>query len=277
VYEELLSVSERFGSIPSQGEALTHIATSQLLEGDLLLGRETMRRAREVIDRLGTAHRTHKFVAISRAIFIAYLLDDDWEPLAAEAWEFATSNAARRSPAGMVAATMAALSMGRAGDTAGAGAVLNHITPIAGRRLLTAYAQNIVVTFAAVVTWELEAVEHASTYRNLTLQLLEAGIRYDCFGPLELLVARMSSLLGDFSQAQDYFERAKRRLDEQGAAYLEPIMEYDQACSLIRAGVTDHARVVGLLDAALEGFRSHGMLGWVKRAAERKEALPAIP
>jgi hypothetical protein len=37
--------------------------------------------------------------------------------------------------------------------------------------------------------------------------------------------------------------------------------------------VSDQARIVEVLDAALEGFRSHGMLGWAARATGQKEAL----
>ena len=78
VYEELLAVSERFGSIPSQGEALAQIATSQIATGDLLLsagdhaaGEGSHRPSRR-------RHRMHRFVAISRAVHLAYFLDGDW-------------------------------------------------------------------------------------------------------------------------------------------------------------------------------------------------------
>lgn len=273
VYEELLAVSERFGSIPSQAEALTHIATSQMVAGDLLLGQETLRRAEEVIARLGHSHRIYKFVAISRAAVLAYFLDGDWPQLAQVALEYATSTAARSSSVGSVAAGIAVFSLARAGNVEQARDLLQHVTSIVERASPTTYAQGVAVVWPASVVWDLEATEYTATYRRLALDLLDTGVGVTGFGPLEQYVARMATLLGDFGEAQEYFERARSRLHGRGLTHYRAIVDYDQACALIRAGATNHARTVELLDAALEGFRSHGMLGWAARAAEQKEAL----
>jgi DNA-binding NarL/FixJ family response regulator len=87
----------------------------------------------------------------------------------------------------------------------------------------------------------------------------------------------MSALLGNFGEAQDYFERARDIVDADGRTHIRAIIAYDQARTLIRAGVTDHNRIVAQLDAALEGFHAHGMLGWAARGAAQKEALTTIP
>ena len=97
------------------------------------------------------------------------------------------------------------------------------------------------------------------------------------FIPLELVVARMSTLLGDVGEAQDYFERARNTIDAHGLTHMRAILDYDQARALIRAGVTDRTRIITLLDAALEDFRAHGMLDWAARVAEQKDALTTIP
>jgi len=277
VYEELLAVSERFGSIPSQAEALAHIVTSQVATGELLLAQETLRRAKQVIARLGAGHRMHRFVPISRTVLLAYFLDGDWELLSAEAVEYATSAAARRSSAGMVAAAFAALSVSRAGNPTEARALLQHITSAAEHVAPTTYAHNVCVFYAATVVWDLAATEYAATYRRLTLDLLLAGVGTPPFIPLELVVARMSTLLGDVGEAQDYFARARSKIDAHGLTHMRAILDYDQARALIRTGVTDRTRIITLLDAALEGLRSHGMLGWAARVAEQKEALTTIP
>ncbi|HEU5101786.1 MAG TPA: AAA family ATPase, partial [Roseiflexaceae bacterium] len=277
VYEELLAVSERFGSIPSQGEALAHIATAQISTGELLLAQETLRRAKDIIARLGAGHRIHRFVPISRGVLLAYFLDGDWDLLSAEAVEYATSAAARRSWAGLVAAAFAALSASRAGNPTEARALLQHITSAAEQVAPTTYAHNVAVFYAATVVWDLEATEYAATYRRLTLDLLLAGVGTPPFIPLELVVARMSALLGDVGEAQEYFERARSTIDTNGLTHMRAILDYDQARALIHAGVTDRTRIIAFLDAALEGFRSHGMPGWAARVAEQKEALATIP
>ena len=103
-------VSERFGSIPGQAEALVYITISQVVTGELLLARETWRQAKQVIARLGTGHLRHKIGAISRVCSLTYFLEGDGAPIAAEAVEYATSAAARPSSTGMVAAAFATLS-----------------------------------------------------------------------------------------------------------------------------------------------------------------------
>jgi DNA-binding CsgD family transcriptional regulator/transcriptional regulator with XRE-family HTH domain len=273
VYQELLAVSERFGSIPAQAEALAHIPTSLIATGDLPLAQQAIQQANELVARLGSGHRMHNWVAISRAGIIAYFLGGDWGQFAEEVGEYAASVAARRSSIGMVAAGYAAFSANRAGNAAGARALLQHVTPVLERMPATNYAHSHAVALAGIAVWELEAVEYAATYRRLTVDLLEAGVGSTVLGPLELWVARMSTLRGDFDEAQAYFEQARSRLDAPGADHLRGIVDYDQACALIRAGVTDSTRIARLLDAASHTFRSHGMLGWAGLAAERKEAL----
>jgi DNA-binding CsgD family transcriptional regulator/transcriptional regulator with XRE-family HTH domain/predicted Ser/Thr protein kinase len=276
IYEELLAVSERFGSIPGQGEALTHITVSQIAIGDLLGAQETNRRAQEIIAHLGTSHRL-QFVATNLEVVLAYFFDGDWPSLAEAVAGYATGAAAVYSQLGMIAAASAALSMSRAGSVTKAHALLQHLTSVAEHAAPTTYAQSIAVSLAATATWELEATEYADIYRRLTLDLLRAGVGDSPFGPLALWAARMCALLGDLSDAQDYFEQARRKLNAQGLTHMRAILDYDQARALICAGVTDRTGIITFLDAALEGFRAHGMLGWAARATAQKETLAALP
>ena len=206
-----------------------------------------------MIARLGHSHRIYKFVAISRAAVLAYFLDGDWPQLAQVTLEYATSTAAKRSSVGSVAAGIASLawpapvtwrrhaicwSMSRRSSN------VRH-----RRRMPRAW-----MLWPASVVWDLEATEYAATYRRLALDLLDTGVGITGFGPLEQYVARMSTLLGDFGEAQEHFERAKSRLQEPGLSHYRAIVDYDQACALIRARVSDQAQIVELLDAALEGI-----------------------
>lgn len=209
----------------------------------------------------------------ARAVVLAYFLEGDWTPLAKEATSYASAAAAWHSSVGIVAAAIAALATSRAGKAAEARTLLQHVTSLLERVAPTMYAHSVAVVVAATAVWDLEAREHAATYRRLALDLLLAAAGDTGFGPFELHVARMSALLGDASQAQDYFERARRKLDAHGYTHMRAILDYDQAGTLMRAGATDWAQIITLLDAALESFHAHGMLGWAARAAAQKQAL----
>ena len=274
VYEELLAASERFGSIPGRAEALAQISTGQLMMGEFGLAQETLRRANQAVARLGIGHRMQGgFFAISRPIGIAYFLDGDWAPLAAEMREFATSPAAVRKTVGSVAAAFAALAANRVGDLAQAATLLEHVTSIVERAGPTTYAQSAAVAAASITVWELRAVQFAARHRQLVLDLQAAGTGDTIFGPLGLLRARMSTLLGDFEDAQECFRQARRSLDANGYSHLRAILDYDEACALVSAGSPDRARVNGLLDSAARGFEVYGMAGWFVRAMAQRQTL----
>jgi hypothetical protein len=106
---------------------------------------------------------------------------------------------------GLVAAAYAALAASRAGDVTQARTLLEHVTSLAERAGPTTYAQSVVVGAASITVWELREVRLAARYRRLVRDLQDAGAGDTVFGPLELLQARMATLLGDFDEAQDWF------------------------------------------------------------------------
>jgi hypothetical protein len=276
VFEQLVAVSERFGSIPMQGEALAQLSTSHLTVGGLRHAEEMFRRAQAIAPRLGADHRMHQFGPISRAVTLAYFLDGGWVALAAEAAGYATSSAAHRSPIGLVAAALAALSTCRAGDVPATRELLQHVTSIAERLPATMYAQSVGIAFASTAVWELRAIDYAATYQRLILRLVHAGVGDPPgFGPFDLLLARMAALLGHAGEALDYFERARRKLNALGITHVRAIVDYDEASTLMRWDSADRPRITALLDEALQAFHAHEMQWWASRAAEQKERLMA--
>lgn len=151
--------------------------------------------------------------------------------------------------------------------------MLQHFTSAVEHTAPTTYVNTTSVPVAATVVWDLEAHEYAATYRRLVLGMMSAGVGDHFLGPLELFVARMSALLGDVGEAQGNFDRARRKLDENGLTHVRGIVDYDQARTLMGSAMADRARIAELLDAATAAFGAHGMLGWVGRAALQKEAL----
>ena len=111
-------------------------------------------------------------------------------------------------------------------------------------------------------------MEYAATYRRLALDFMRSALASwpwstrTVRGPDVCLARRRR-------RSQDYFERARSRLDAQGLTHLRAIVDYDQALLLIRAGVTDRARIVALLDAALDASARTGC--WLGRACRRAE------
>jgi hypothetical protein len=70
-------------------------------------------------------------------------------------------------------------------------------------------------------------------------------------------------------EAREWFDEARRVLDEQGARPLGAIVDYDEALMYARrAARGDGTRACPLLDAALRKFRAVGMPGWIRRAEE---------
>jgi DNA-binding CsgD family transcriptional regulator len=82
----------------------------------------------------------------------------------------------------------------------------------------------------------------------------------------ELTVARMATLLGNHTEAEIWFARARAALEANGQRPLRAIVDFDEALALARLGRADPSRRERLLQSALSGFRSLGMVPWISRA-----------
>ena len=272
VYEELLALSQRVGSLPGQGEALLELAITVSALGELPLGADTLRTGREVIEHLGGGHRLQARAACVAA-GLAYLLDGDWARVGGDLAPYANTREAVRSPVGLVAAAYAALATARCGDEARARAMLPHVTAAIELSAPTAYVYSVTVLTGASVAWHVDARECAATYRRLILNLVRSGVGDPPSGPFELWLARMAAMLDDWSEADQYFDRARSKLDARGFTHMLGIVNHDQASTLVRRGSGESERIDALLDVALRAFRAHGMEGWASRVAEQKERL----
>ncbi len=272
-FEELLTTSKRYGSIPGQAEALEKLAGCQLVLGEVALAQQTAQRAREMVARLGLIHRLRVVVEVGWPSAMAYYLDGDWPALAAAASQFVERPEAARSPLGLFVAANAANNHSRAGNEAEARRILTALLAILPAMPPTMYVHNGTVNIAATTVWELGAVECAATCRELALDLIAAGIGGHFMGSHELTVARMAALLGEMPEASTYFLRARTELEASRRRPLRAIVDYDEALALLRTHSIDHARITLLLDAALQQFRTLGMEAWLKRTLEQQEQL----
>jgi DNA-binding CsgD family transcriptional regulator len=272
-FEELLTTSRHYGSIPGQAEALLQLTACQLVLGEVALAQHTAQRVREMVARLGSMHRLRVVIEVGLATGFAYYLDGDWPALATAATQFVESPEAAQSPLGLFVAANAANNHSRAGNLTEARRILSALLAVLPAMPPTMYVHNGTVNIAATSVWELGAVECAATCRQLALDLIATGIGGHFMGSHELTVARMAVLLGDMAEASTYFERARTELAASGRRPLRAIVDYDEALALLRASAAEPVRVSLLLDAALAQFSTLGMEAWRKRTLEQQEQL----
>ena len=277
--ESLLVLSERFASLEEQAKALIRLALVRIPLGEIPLALETAARARAVVERLGAGHKLYEHAGTTKggdmypgpsmdANFAMYL-ERDWREVARH-WEAAV---AIREPGGspvyIIEAGMAAQAHARAGEPGRCRVLLDALTPILERLEPYDWAYNGAVGRAAHAIWELGAVEYAAAYREFALRLVaEPEVGDWNASSNELSVACMAALLGDGSEAQAYFERARVTLHASGQLALRVAVDLYEAQALERAGSTESGRMRALLEAVIGRAREMGMQGWEERARE---------
>jgi ATP/maltotriose-dependent transcriptional regulator MalT len=264
--EELLAVSERYGSIPAQAEALVQLSAAHAALGDLALARESEQRARELVARLGPQHRLHVILDLVVASLLAYLTEGDWPELGARAAQLSAEPETGRTPLGPAWASLAVVNLSRAGAGTECRRLLGALTPVLQRLGPAGFRQAPCVCRAGDAVWELSATEYAAAYRRLALDLVAAGMADAASGSAVLTVARMAALQGEHAEAGRWFERARIALEADGRRPLRAIVDYDEALALLRAGSRDTTRIAELRQAALDAIRALGMESWERRA-----------
>ncbi len=122
---------------------------------------------------------------------------------------------------------------------------------------------------AAEALWVLDRRDGLGIFeRNLLAKVVEPDFRYPMFDGRHAM-AKLCALTGRYTEAEEWFAKARVVLDEQGARPLRAIVDYDEALMHVRrAGEGDRERALPLLEAALHRFRQLGMIGWTERAEE---------
>jgi DNA-binding CsgD family transcriptional regulator/tetratricopeptide (TPR) repeat protein len=270
-YQELLAAGRRYGSIPTQAEALCQLAVAQFSLGDLHLARETLRRAQEVVPSPGLMQRL-RWVETALTGCLAYYFEVDWSEFAGTVVQAAASPVLARTPVGPLAAAFAAFSHARAGSPAEARRVLDCLTPVVERTEPTATLYNATLVMSCIVVWELGATDLAGSYRRAMRELAGSEVGYLLL-PHELGIARMAALLGRAGEAAEYFGRAREAISAGSYRPLRAVIDYDEALSLVRTGARDPARTAQLIDRAIPVFAETAMGGWVERARALRDRM----
>jgi DNA-binding CsgD family transcriptional regulator len=276
--KELLATATRHGSISGQADALTLLASVRMVRGEWLLARQTIRRADELVQRLGAIHRLNPIVRVIIAATFAYFLEDgDRSSLARSAARLAAERRVGRSSIlGLLLGSVAALGHACSDEPEAARRLLKAVTPVLERMEPTMHHHNSAVQTGATAVWELDAREFAASYRRLALDLVAAGVGDTPHGCNELTIARMAACLGEMAEARHWFARARQHLDVTGQRPVRAMVDYDEALALLRSRSAESQRCAELLGDAEQGFGALGMTSWAQRSARlRAQIHPA--
>ncbi|MFN8511325.1 MAG: response regulator transcription factor [Thermomicrobiales bacterium] len=267
---DLRERSRRYGTLPSEAEALVQLALALAILGEEAQSREALGQARELVARLGTEHRL-RFAITAVGSVRAYFYGGDWPALAASAEAVAVAPLGKQSPIGLTAASFALLNNLRAGHLARAQAFMAEMPLLFEQTTRTTYVFGGSLDRAATAVWELGAAEFAAQYRRLAEELFAGQLGDGPLKSFELIAARMAALQGDLPAATAYFTCAREVLEAAGHRPMRAIVDYDEALALVRTNSTDRARIAALLDAAITQFVALGMGGWEQRARLLRE------
>jgi class 3 adenylate cyclase/tetratricopeptide (TPR) repeat protein len=270
---ELATQFAALGRLGSAGLLLVWVASCQSALGNLAASRETFARARDLAERVGnppllavllqTVPFEHAGISgegygLFLPLIDRFLAEDSPETrlLMAAAW---------------AAAALAYACEGRRKDALRA---VERVLPAIERAAGWAASYTVMLYWAIEVLWFLGHRDHIEVLeRNLRKKTVAPDFRHvHTDGRLSL--ARLCALTGRFDEAREWFENARRVLDQQGARPLRAITDFDEAWMEVRRGRDgDRERALALLDVARGPFESIGMPGWLRRAEELRQQL----
>jgi ATP/maltotriose-dependent transcriptional regulator MalT len=271
VCTRLFELGERVGSVAARSYGLLYLTHVHAARGELSRARESLGRAGEDIDRLGSGHRL-KILRRYVEFMLGQYADVDLAP-------FAKIESERAFDPGthpwitLLHASAAAYAHARSADAAEARRYVGWIAPALGTLDPRTINQGASVFFTTAAAWELGEAEHARELRRMAFDLIASEVRDYTPVSSELTVARAAALLDDLDEARSYFDRARAVLDERGTRPLRAIVDYDEALVLRQR---DAAVAADLLESARAEFAELEMKGWLERADTLLSSLRSV-
>ncbi len=272
VASRALEYSEAVGSLPGQVQAVSLRAFARERLGEFEAATTDARRADELLARLSLGDPTVRLPWLSMEARVQRWQQVDWAAFGRFFRDSALDSRGPPSLDALLEAALAAEAFARAGEAAESRRLLGWVVPAILASEPTRMQHNGAVAFAGGALWELGEAEHAAALRRAACAVIEAGVG-DCWWTSnELTVARMSSLLGDLAEAEEWFERARKALEASGQRPLRAVVDYDEARHRLRHGLPAAA---SLLAVARDRFEELAMREWVERADRVADELGA--
>jgi DNA-binding CsgD family transcriptional regulator len=267
--------SEEVGSLPGELSAVDQRGAARKWMGEFESAAADARRADELLARLALGDPTAHLPALSTEDRLRQFQLPDWPRFARFYRDSALDSSGSPSLDALCDAALAAEAFARGGEAPEARTLLGWVLPAILGSEPTRFKQNGAVAFAAGAAWELGETEHAAALRDAARAVIEAGVG-DCWWTSnELTVARMSSLLGEPEDAEEWFERARVALEASGQRPLRALVDCDEARHRLRHRLPGAAP---LLAAARGRFDELAMLPWIEQvdrlAAEVGDGYP---
>jgi len=260
--DTMLRTATRAGSIPGRAEALIHLATCDASLGAIERSMEERARAQLLAPVSSASQMTTHVARLGLDAMLAYYAGGEWRSLAESAARATADPAARRSPAGHVAAGIAALGYALAGYAREARSLLGHLASIFERCDASVHHYGVALGCATTAVWHLGARDLAEKYRAL-----ERGAPPHAgtapYASRALNLGRMAVLLEEWSEAREHLSRADVLLARRGLRPLHAIAIHDEASAVLRGDGGETAWARARLTEALRTFRVLGMDPWV--------------
>jgi DNA-binding CsgD family transcriptional regulator len=259
VASRFLAYSEEVGSLLGQLEAVGGRAAARERLGEFDAAVADARRADELLARLTFGDPSANPPALSRETRVRHWQAVDWPAFGRFYRDSALDPSGSPSQDGLFEAALAAYSFARSGMVADARQLLGWVLPAILASEPTRLKHNGAVAFAGGAVWELGEAVEAAALRSAALAVIASGVG-DCWWTSnELTVARMSSLLGDLAEAEEWFARARVSLEATGQRPLRGVVDYDEARHRLRYRLPG---AVPLLAAARRRFDELDMPEW---------------
>jgi class 3 adenylate cyclase len=261
--------AEVLGRLARAARAWGQAAMFQVALGQLSDGRRSLERADALSVRLGMPIPT---VIWSRHL-LCLVVDEGWEQIEGTfAFLAASDDPVLLWAKGFVQGVQAQIAA-RQGDRERTVDAVGRLVPWFERAPAWTVGFPVAAFGAAEALWLLERFDHGEDVeRALREKVIPADFRFAVEGRLAL--ARLCAVTGRHEEANQWFDQARRRLEEEGSRPLRAVCDFDEALMFIRRdAVGDVGRARPLLAAAGKQFEEIGMSGWLHRVDDLEAQL----
>lgn len=275
-FADALATAEREGRVAEQVLIHGQLARGYAALGEFGEARASLDRCAGLIARLpGPSVHTQQFEIAEIELRAAR-----GEPLVLES-DVSQQRGAESGYARALSFSIGAVVFAQADDPAGALAALALALPAIERAPIGEVNLACVLCNSAWALWILERTDHIEAIEKSLREKVVAPDHRFILQDGRLALARLCALTGRYEEASEWFAKARTVLEEDGQRPLRAIVDYDEALMYARRNAAgdgtvaggDPARVLPLLDAAMQQFAEIGMTGWTRQAEELRTTL----